>query len=223
MSDRVGILGGIGPEATGVFYLRLIKELQKSGRIKSNRDFPQIIINSIPAPELVRKEVSDEELLPYVSGLQELDGLNLDFIVMVCNTIHNYHKMLQSKIKTPIIDLKSEFERFTHSNKIKSVVLVGTPSTVNGNLFRISGIKYHELTKNESEMLSDLILKFNSGNDKTLQSKRLEEITKKHIQEGAELAILCCTEVSLMLKDSKLKKVDTMDILRDAVLRRLKD
>ena len=50
---KIGILGGIGPEATGEFYNKLIKRLQEKDLIKSNKDFPQIFINSIPAPELI--------------------------------------------------------------------------------------------------------------------------------------------------------------------------
>ncbi len=56
---KIGILGGIGPEATGHFYLKLIKRLQETGRIKRNTDYPQIIINSIPAPELVDEKIQD--------------------------------------------------------------------------------------------------------------------------------------------------------------------
>ena len=62
--------------------------LQENGHIKNNKDFPQIIVNSIPAPELIQETVSDSDLTPYVSGLRELDRFGVDVIVMVCNTIH---------------------------------------------------------------------------------------------------------------------------------------
>src|SRR3989338_5655614 len=99
---KIGVLGGIGPEATGLFYLKLIKRLQDSGLIRDNQDFPQIIINSIPAPELIFDKVENTDLEVYENGIQELDKMNPDFIVMVCNTIHLYHQSLQSKIATEI-------------------------------------------------------------------------------------------------------------------------
>ena len=68
---KIGILGGIGPEATGEFYNKLIKRLQERGLVKSNRDYPHIIINSIPAPELIYDKISDEDLNPYIKGLKE--------------------------------------------------------------------------------------------------------------------------------------------------------
>ena len=97
-------MGGIGPEATGEFYLKLIHKLQEKKLIKSNKDFPQIIINSIPAPELIQNKISNKDLKQYINGLKELDKLKPDFIVMICNTIHLFYNNLQKYIKTPIID-----------------------------------------------------------------------------------------------------------------------
>lgn len=75
LNKKIGILGGIGPEATGGFYLKLISKFQEKKLIRSNRDFPQIIINSIPAPELIYEKVSIRDLRPYLQGLGELDCL----------------------------------------------------------------------------------------------------------------------------------------------------
>ncbi len=88
------MLGGIGPEATGEFYSKLIRSLQEKKLIKNNKDFPHIIINSIPAHELISHKISDEELKPYIEGLKELDKFGVDFIVMVCNTIHLFYDEL---------------------------------------------------------------------------------------------------------------------------------
>ena len=117
---KIGILGGIGPEATAEFYSKLIYTLQKEKLIKSNKDYPQIIINSIPAPELIYEKILKEDLKPYIEGLKELDKFNPDFIVMVCNTIHLYYERLQKEVKTPIIDLRKEVKEYLIKNKIKS-------------------------------------------------------------------------------------------------------
>ena len=108
---KIGVLGGIGPEATGKFYLKLIKKLQSEGLIRKNEDFPNIFINSIPAPELIFNKLDSADIELYLQGLQELDLVQPDFIVMVCNTIHLFHQELQSKIKSPLIDLRKEVEQ----------------------------------------------------------------------------------------------------------------
>lgn len=222
MKGKIGLLGGIGPEATGVFYLKLIERFQKEGMISSNKDFPQILINSIPAPELIHEEISDEELLPYIEGLRELEALQVDFIVMVCNTIHNYHNVLQNKIKTPILDLRLEFGAFVLREGISSMVLLGTPSTVKGDLLRVDGINQYKLNVEEMAVLSGAIHNFNSGIDKEKQSAIVEAMARKYLNQGAETVVLCCTEISLMLKNAKIKKIDTMDVLIEAIIKRLK-
>jgi aspartate/glutamate racemase len=65
---KIGVLGGIGPEATGEFYNKLISKLQDNGMIKSNSDFPQIIINRIPAPELI-DHASESDIEQYRKGI----------------------------------------------------------------------------------------------------------------------------------------------------------
>src|SRR3989338_4925854 len=131
---KIGILGGIGPEATAEFYSKLIYTLQKEKLIKSNKDYPQIIINSIPAPELIYEKILKEDLKPYIEGLKELDKFNPDFIVMVCNTIHLYYEALQAEIKTLILDLRKEVRDSLEKREIKSCLILGTSSTINRRL-----------------------------------------------------------------------------------------
>ena len=46
-TQKIGLLGGIGPQATGYFYSSLITKLKNSGKINNNADFPNIdYINS---------------------------------------------------------------------------------------------------------------------------------------------------------------------------------
>ena len=37
---KIGVFGGIGPEATGIFYNDLIRRLQDKKLIKNNKGFP---------------------------------------------------------------------------------------------------------------------------------------------------------------------------------------
>jgi aspartate racemase len=220
MQKRIGLLGGIGPEATGTFYLLLIRKLQESGKIKSNSDFPQFIINSIPAPELVFQNVTEKQLEPYIQGLKELEGAKVDFIAMVCNTIHSYYDILQKSVNVPLIDLKSEFKKFILKKKLGTITILATPSTINSGLFKVEKIKYLDLSATEQESLSNAIFNFNSGAERQKQIKIVEEIANKKIREGAELVVLGCTEISMMLQDANISKIDTLEILADAVLSR---
>ncbi len=218
---KIGVLGGIGPEATSEFYLNLIIKLQKSGLIKHNEDFPQIIINSIPAPELVFDSVAAENLVPYSEGLKQLDGFGVDFIVMVCNTVHIFYDKLQGQISTPILDLRKEVHKAMESRKVESFLIIGTPATIEQNLYSFNGIKCVKPNHEEVKMLSDAIFNFNKGMKKDAQKKTVEDIAKKYLQnKEANTILIGCTELGVMLSHDDFHKIDTMDVLADATVRR---
>ncbi len=216
---RIGVLGGIGPEATGEFYCKLIKKMQERDLIRNNTDFPQIIINSIPAPELIYDYISDEDLKPYIKGLKELDRFEVDFIVMICNTIYLYYHRLQKEIKTPILDLRQELQNTLHIKRIKSVLILGTPNTIKQGLYRFKGIKSFEPNKKEIRQLTKAIFNFNKGLNKKEQIKIVKEICNKYLSKGADTVILGCTEFAVMLKDYNIPKIDTIDILVEATIK----
>ncbi|MFC1754255.1 aspartate/glutamate racemase family protein [Thermoproteota archaeon] len=217
---KIGVLGGIGPEATGEFYNKLISTLQEKGLIKSNKDFPQIIVNSIPAPELIYDTISEEELQPYIDGLKELDSYDVDFIVMVCNTIHLYHERLQKEVKVPILDLRKELRDKLQREYVKSVLVIGTPSTIRQGLYRFDDLKCFEPSSEEMSVLTESIFEFNKGIDKENQTKKARDICEKYLSKGAGTVVLGCTEFAVMLGDEDMPTINTIDVLvESAVLR----
>ena len=208
---KIGVLGGIGPEATGEFYNKLIKRLQEKGLIKSNKDFPQIVINSIPAPELIYDNISDEKLIPYINGLKELDKFKVDFIVMVCNTIYLFYDKLQKEIETPILDLRKELKKLLFDRGIKSALIIGTPNTIKKGLYKFNDIKTYEPNEEEIKILTNAIFNFNNGVNK--EKQKVRDICDKYINKGAETIILGCTEFGVMLCDEEIPMINTIDVL----------
>ncbi|MCK4555689.1 MAG: aspartate/glutamate racemase family protein, partial [Candidatus Aenigmarchaeota archaeon] len=218
---KVGVLGGIGPEATGEFYSKLIMRLQETGYIKNNKDFPQLLVNSIPAPELIHETVSDSDLAPYVSGLRELDRFGVDFIIMVCNTIHLFYGLLQKEVNASIIDLRDEVRKAVCDAKIKSVFVLGTPYTVHGGLYRFDGIKSFEPSEDELQQLARAVFNFNRGVDKKGCIGRVREICQKYMMLGAETVIMGCTEFAVMLGKENISKINSIDVLVSATINRI--
>lgn len=212
----IGILGGIGPEATGNFYLKLIAELQKQNLIKSNSDYPRIVINSIPAPELTSDKITKEQLEPYIQGVKQLEKYGADFIVMACNTIHLYHDLLQKKVSIPILNLRNAVK--VALNDSKTVSIFGTPATIEGQLYNFEGIKYINPKGKDLEQLSRAIENFNRGSQRDKQIATVIKMAQKYIKRGSNIIILGCTEISLMLEGSSVPRKDTLDMLAKYVI-----
>ena len=215
---KIGILGGIGPEATGRFYLELFRGLQQSG-ISGNRSFPQVVVNSIPAPELVGGTISDAQLLPYRTGLKQLDDSGVDFIAMVCNTIHLYRNELQREIKTPIIDLRKEVRDALAKKGIKKAAVLGTRSTIEQGLYNFPEIEIIGILPQEISELENAIVLYNRGEDRNFQRQAVRGIAEKYLAKGAEAVVLGCTELAVMLEDADIPKIDTLDILVEATIK----
>jgi len=186
--------------------------------IKKNEDFPQIIVNSIPAPELTENNPKKEKLKKYINGLKELDSLNVDFSVMVCNTIHTHIKTLQKEITNPILNLQDEIKK--NVLKInKPTLVIGTPTTIN-KLYNFGKITLKP-TKKEQKVISQTIFLFNKGYSKQKQIKKLELICKKY--KNADYILSGCTETSLMLRNSKIKILDPLNELSNLVIKKIKE
>ncbi|MCB9802938.1 aspartate/glutamate racemase family protein [Candidatus Nomurabacteria bacterium] len=204
MLPKIGILGGIGPEASAEFYKKLIQKCQNS-KIKNNQSYPYIILESIPAPELFLKKPN---LKMYEDGIKNLEKCKSNFIVIICNTAHIFFKHFQALVKIPIINLEGEIEKVLKKQKIKSIFILGSSATAN-NLFRFKNIETNSPTKVEQNKIDNIIKNYNAGKSKKLQKKDLLKIVNKYKKHTL---LLACTEISAMLKDENLKYIDTMDV-----------
>ncbi len=211
-------MGGIGPEATAVFYGKLIEKLQATGQVKENADFPQIVINSIPASELV-KNSNSERLSFYIKGLKELDAFGVDFIVMVCNTIHAFYPEMQRQIKTPILDLREEVRKEICKRLATKIAVLGTGVTLNKNLYKFRGVTNIQISGADQKVLNKAIVEFNRGREKVKQARICVAIAEKCYKKGARLIILGCTEIALMAEKSKLPTLNTIEVLANAVVK----
>jgi aspartate racemase len=218
---KIGILGGLGPESTGKFYLDLIRSFEETRKPKNNTEFPHIIVNSIPAPELIFDRVDRKILNYYIRELQELEKAGCGFIVIVCNTAYSFLDQFQQTVKIPIINLPKELEKRLATIGAKTVTRLVTPTGYSHGLYKFNRFTYNEVSQKELMILEDAIAKFNVGKEKKKQIARVTKIYDKYA-EISDAVILGCTELALMLADKKgVNTVDPMQELVKAVLSRL--
>lgn len=216
---KVGVLGGIGPQASANFYILVIKKLQESGKIKSNTDFPQMIINSIPAKELITSKIDKKDLDFYFLGLKELDKHNPDFIVMVCNTIHLYYESLDKSIKSNLINIREEMKKKLLELNAKKVTILATPSTISSGLYMYDEFEYENPDLSEQKRLSECVFRFNNASLNDKDKQFMQTIAKKY--KNSDVIILGCTEFALMFKGKDFSKIDSVDLMADVVVERI--
>ncbi len=68
MSKHIlGVLGGMGPQASVRFYDVIIQTSINTYNIQKSADFPHLLINNIPVPDLVKSKEDEEKTLEIVS------------------------------------------------------------------------------------------------------------------------------------------------------------
>ena len=135
MKKTIGILGGMGPEATSFFFNQLIK------RTKAAEDQEHIKVIIYNNPEIPPR--TDAILgngpspLPYlIEGVRMLHQAGADFIVMPCVTAHYYYNDIIAKEKVSFL-----IERYAKKGYINPELwsLAQTTTTRNWSWKRSSG------------------------------------------------------------------------------------
>jgi aspartate racemase len=215
MKPTIGILGGIGPEASAKFYGEVIKQAQRLN-LKSNKDYPHIILESIPAPELLFDNL---DITMYAEGIKNLEKAGSDFIVIACNTAHSFIEEFKKVVNIPIIDLSKEVETILRKKNVKSITVFGSKRTIS-KLFHFDNITLKDISDEESKEIDSLIFEYNRGSNKELSRKRVIDIVRKY---SDSTVLIACTELSTMMTNSNLNYIDTFDILLNAALNKWRE
>ncbi|MCB9798523.1 aspartate/glutamate racemase family protein [Candidatus Nomurabacteria bacterium] len=217
MKKTIGILGGIGPESSAWLYGHLIKMCRERQLIRNNADYPHIVINSIPAPDLITGKITKETLWPYKEGIALLERAGVDFIAIACNTAHVFFDELQSTTSINILDLRQEVKKKILDIE-KRILILSTQTSYDNSLYSYPEANCIVPSSEDREAISDCIKKYVIGTTPQQQSKKVRDIIEKYVDKE-DILLTGCTELSLMLKDCPYVIIDPLELLAQAILR----
>jgi len=215
----IGILGGMGPEATADLYMRIIR----ATKVQRDQDHHRVIIDSnakIPdrTPAIQGKGPSPLPML-VETGLN-LQRAGADFLIIPCNTAHYFHGDLQKKLKIPVlhmIRLSAEKTHVKHPG-VKKAGLLASDGTLMSRLYQESwekqGIEIIEPRVETQRNVMKAIYQYIKRGDLEPGRKLLRDASLELIEAGAQAVICGCTEVSIVLHDGDLS-VPVLDPLQD--------
>jgi len=204
----IGILGGMGPEAT----IQLFNYIVKLTPAKHDHEHLPILINNIPQiPDRTQALLyGGENPLPYmVKASQVLEDAGADFIVVVCNTSHAFFAELQKKIRTPLVNMIEETASYIKTNfpHVDKVGLLATTGTIKTRLYQkhleaknISGA-VPDGTHQEKYVMEAIYGKMGikAGFVNRHPRQALLKAAKKLVKKGAQAIVMGCTEIPLVL------------------------
>lgn len=224
-NKAIGIIGGMGPEASAYMYKRMIElSIQEFGA-KHNDDFPEIVIYSIPVPDFISDSANRVKALEMLQErVKKLNNLNLSCLAIACNTAHILYDDLQSYSVIPLISMVEEVSQQVSAANLSTVGFLGTPSTIKSGLYQRSLEKYHikTIVPNDEQIvvLERIIRSVIAGNSTQKDNNELKKIADSLKQRGAQGIILGCTELPLVFPTTYgLPVYNSVEILSLALLR----
>lgn len=215
----IGILGGMGPEATADLYMRIIR----ATKVQRDQNHRRVIIDSnakIPDRTAAIKGKGPSPFPMLVETGLNLQRAGADFIIIPCNTAHHFHADLQKKLKIPVlhmIGLSAEKTREKHP-EVTRAGLLASDGTLMSRLYQQSwgkqGIEIIEPgTETQRDVMKSIYQLIKRG-DLEPGRKLLFDASLELIEAGAEAVICGCTEVSIVLHDGDLT-VPVLDPMQD--------
>lgn len=225
----LGILGGVGPHTTSKVYLSIIDLIRKSGEVK----YPPIVIYNLPFPFIIENEaiiqgINSEKMIPYlIDGAKILEKSGVDIGILPCNTLHKYIGKIRKSVEFPFLSILEETVLALKEMKTRSVGILATQTTIQSKVYedalRDSGIDIFYPSRDEQDIINNIIVELLRGDNNSLQKKKLEVICNALHKRGAEIILLACTDLQLIARDitTPAPIVDTTEILINSSAREI--
>ena len=225
MSKIIGILGGMTPESTTLYYETITRTyVEKFG----DYGFPEIIVYSVQFQQYEDWMIAGEWERIAV-GLSRsaisLEKAGSDFIVIATNTMHKVFDQVQDSVSIPLLSIIDATAEQIKRKKFNTVGLLGTIFTMKEDFYkhRLSELGISTIIPDEEGLQTvNRIIFEELGKGVILEESRQAyvEIIQKLHSEGAQGIILGCTEIPLLVeeKDCSVPLFDTSTIHSEKAL-----
>ncbi|MBB6218225.1 aspartate racemase [Anaerosolibacter carboniphilus] len=212
MTDyTLGVLGGMGPEATAYFFQHLIKATPAQ---KDSDHIKTIIYSNPQIPDrtqaILGKGISPVEEMKKTARTLEKLGVNGIFIP--CVTAHYFLEEVQQNIRIPILSLPEivhQYLKVQHKDKERVGILCTTGTKNSGILDRtldsfqlIYPDEYHQEKYVMEAVYGTMGIK--AGYVSGEPSERLKKAAYHLKENGAQVIIMGCTEIPLAFQEDSI-------------------
>lgn len=216
--QRLGILGGMGPQATQDFYQRVLDRTDASC---DQEHLPTLIWSDTAIPDRTAAILGGDAEGCYqrlLEGARLLERGGCTVLAIPCNTSHYFADRLQSELSLRLIHMPRETVGVLAEEGKKKVGILGTDGTVRTGVYQkecdARGIEALSPPDDIQQLVMSIIYdEIKRG--ETGSRKKFAVIDRWLRQAGCDGAILGCTELSVYRTYHGLPDyyLDAMDVL----------
>src|SRR3990167_2578883 len=219
----IGILGGMGPQASARLYELLIGGTKCYTPARVDSDYhPEIVLMNVPVPDFIsdKKDIEiAKQMLIERTILLEQAGCIVNGIA--CNNAHILLADLQVVTKVPFLSIPKLVAEKIKASGFERIGLLATPVTLSSTLFDdvLDGVEVVRPGNRIVNKIETLIYKQLNSRIETKDRRALKQIVDE-FKETRELdaEILGCTELPLIFAKSDETVIDTLQLLADGLL-----
>ena len=222
----IGILGGMGPEATADLFYRIVRATP----VERDQDHPRTIVYSnskVPDRTPAILGEGESPLPEMLMAARSLESAGADFLIIPCNTAHYFIEELRSELGIPVLHMieMTASHAAREYPDAKTVGLIATDGTMSSGIyerfFGEAGMEVLVPTAELQHRAMDAIYKHIKKGDLDTGRKISLDVAQDLVGRGADLVICGCTEISLVLKDGTIAVpvVDPLQVLAEVAVR----
>ncbi len=196
----VGVLGGMGPEATVDFMSKLISFTPGD----DDQDHIRLLVDQNPTvpnrqDALLRGGINPGPVLADMARGLEAGGC--DFLVMPCNTAHAFQDDIKAAVDIPFVSIIDA--TLDAAKDAKCVGVIATTGCIRAAIYQpvleSRGMDYVLPSDAEVDELTQLSFEVKSGNKSDKIRADMRRLAETLIERGADLIVSGCTEFPLVL------------------------
>ena len=224
-TKRLGVIGGLGPMATA-YFMELLTRMSDA---ETDQEHMEVLIYSRPSipdrTKYILGESNKSPLPDMVAAGEALRGAGADLLAVPCVTAHYFHEEMERALKLPVINGVAETVSCLLKERKNCVGIMATDGTVrSGFLQRVleaDGIR--SIVPGESaqrKVMSMVYDEIKAG--RATDMEKFRQVSAELFEEGAQVILLACTELSLIKKDNALSAgyLDILEVIAKAAVKR---
>lgn len=218
----VGVLGGLGPEATLDFYAKVLS-LTPAER---DQDHLHLIIDSNPNVPNRNDAVAGTGPSPgpvLAAMAAGLERAGADFLVMACNAAHAFQGEIEAAVTIPFVSIIEEtcVATLRAVPGLRVVGVLGSSGCLDAGLyqdaFAARGVTTLVPQGADRDAFMRSLYRIKAGDKGAKVQQAVRALTTSLIAAGAEAIVAGCTEVPLVLRQDRLPcpLVNSTDVLAE--------
>jgi aspartate racemase len=215
----VGILGGMGPEATVLLMQKVIAAVPAT----DDADHIPLIVDQNPqVPSRIAHLIEGTGADPapvLVAMARRLEGAGAQALAMPCNTGHHYAEDIRAAVTIPFLDMVTASARLARERAGHGarVGLLASPAVARVGLFdrALAAEGVEVIHPEDGAALLAAIRSIKARGPDEGARATLRDASAQLLVQGANLQLIACTEFSLIAEAVApgVRGIDTLDVL----------